>query len=56
MIVHQEKTVTGKYVFTPFECPFCKTDTLGNHENNCPNKKKFIPDPVEDYSDQTEFY
>ena len=60
MIVHQETNIAGKPIFHPYECSYCRMNTAGNHEHNCPareeNKNVFVPDPIEDYNDPTEYY
>ena len=58
MLVHQSTATDGSTVFVPFQCTHCRMNTAGNHEEHCPlsneNIKKYVPDPVEDYSDPTE--
>ena len=57
MLIHQTRTASSEFVFTPYQCAHCRMNTAGVHEYNCPlnpNKKKFEIDPVEDYNDITE--
>ena len=54
-------TTAGQIIFLPWQCEFCQLSTVGEHAYNCPNRPQkkenvFIPDPVEDYNDSTEFY
>ena len=36
MLGHQEMTTGGIFYFMPSECQYCRLDTGGNHQWNCP--------------------